>query len=445
MDSLIQWVDGTFPTRLALGLGNPNTAGALIAALIASFWGVLLASKWRFFLAAAVLTVPLGGILALTRSRGALLALVLAALALVLVAISRRLGFWSACRPVLCLGIVAFLFLILPSGNRVQGLGEDASLITRWNVYSRVPEMIRSAPSGWGVGRSGEAYQNWFQPIGETVRYRHLLSTHLTWIAERGWLVGAIYLFAWFSVLAVSWPSPKLPVWFSGGFACVLVSFVCMMFSHVGERWESWPAAAIWLLIVGAFRIRTAEGRDVKLPIGMSAFACAALSLVILSWPTPGDLRTSPGVELKDGIVWMGADADRQRAWTGMVVDTKVVGEWYGQQIRTHPAKHPVAIVWARIFSIEADNLLLTGDVASSIDIGRVEAKEIFWINPPPQVPPFLRSTPTTVFWGGRRFGSSVEWRSFASRSSGEFVLFSEKSEFFGGFWKSFLDQAPNP
>jgi hypothetical protein len=189
-----------------------------------------------------------------------------------------------------------------------------------------------------------------------------------------------------------------------------------MMFSHVGERWESWPAAAIWLLIVGAFRIRTAEGRDVKLPIGMSAFACAALSLVILSWPTPGDLRTSPGVELKDGIVWMGADADRQRAWTGMVVDTKVVGEWYGQQIRTHPAKHPVAIVWARIFSIEADNLLLTGDVASSIDIGRVEAKEIFWINPPPQVPPFLRSTPTTVFWGGRRFGSSVEWRSFASR-----------------------------
>lgn len=80
----------------------------------------------------------------------------------------------------------------------VQGMASrDASIENRLKIWETVPAMMRDAPGGWGSGRSGEAYTLRHQREEDSTRYRTLVGTHQTWLAEWGIWGRLLYLSGW--------------------------------------------------------------------------------------------------------------------------------------------------------------------------------------------------------------------------------------------------------
>ena len=130
-----------------------------------------------------------------TFSRGGLVSWI-AAVCFVMWRRVRECG-WSR-RVVVIVGTVLLVFASCMdqglSRRMAFGLsGDDRSVVNRFDIWSKVPQMIHDAPWGWGLGNSGSAYMNWYQPLGRFERYRTLVNSHLTWAVETGW----VGLFAW--------------------------------------------------------------------------------------------------------------------------------------------------------------------------------------------------------------------------------------------------------
>ena len=159
---LTDWIAAGFTTRLTLGIGNPNTTGAAIA-LAMMLLPVLITAKSRWRYLGGVLWLVGSAALAMTASRGGLVALALGLVAWQFSSLSARqrvaLGVAGA--------LAVAIFLLSPAGQRVVRAGEDRSIAGRRSVLSTVPAMIAAAPGGWGEGRSAEAYHNWFQRVGD--------------------------------------------------------------------------------------------------------------------------------------------------------------------------------------------------------------------------------------------------------------------------------------
>ena len=88
-----------------------------------------------------------------------------------------------------------------------QGVAtEDRSISNRFELWKAAPTMMVDAPSGWGGGKSGQAYMNWYQPLDQHEAYRTLVNSHLTWLVELGWLGRFVYLTGWFTVFLMCFP-----------------------------------------------------------------------------------------------------------------------------------------------------------------------------------------------------------------------------------------------
>lgn len=116
---------------------------------------------------------------------------------------------------------------------------KDISIQNRFNLWSSASKMFYAAPSGWGLGTSGDAYMNWFQSLDSHEKYRTLVNSHLTWIVEFGWCFGWFYFWAWGTVLVIGW---KIRKSIDGGlligeYACL---FVGGFFSSVLESLWVW-------------------------------------------------------------------------------------------------------------------------------------------------------------------------------------------------------------
>jgi len=236
-------------TRFTVFGLNPNDLATFIVVLILSLPILLKWSKrWIWFVwpVEAVLIALLVG----TGSRGGVLALIcgsIVSLILCWCSGSWPKGWkpWTSIAFALILGVSAGL-VAFPKGFRIGiiDVSPEASAGRRLEVWSTVPAMLASAPDGWGVGNSAEAYEQWFEPAGEAVKLKHLLSSHLTWLVEFGWPLRWLYLFAWMTTIALLLPSRRFnfPLW---GVAVWTALFVALFYNAAG-KWWNWPLPAIW-------------------------------------------------------------------------------------------------------------------------------------------------------------------------------------------------------
>jgi len=253
--------------RLDWGLGNPNKTAALIACLLVVVHLLRYVSekKWSLFVFGAVF-LGLGICLIHTYSRGGILAAVIG-----------QLAYWTARtrgrftlppRSELICGIVLAavlaIYSALPQVNAAsrytQGVlpaDEDRSITNRLRLWKDVPRMMVDAPRGWGLGKAGVAWMQWYQPTDTRYQYRTLVNSHLTWLVEFGWIGRFAYLFGWGMLFAIvfCWSIGKdnKKERRSAGIATGLwASFaVSMFFSSVAESWVLWIlpiGGLVWML-----------------------------------------------------------------------------------------------------------------------------------------------------------------------------------------------------
>lgn len=217
--------------RADFGFGNPNLAAALFAMLAVGVWGI---SFGRFearpavFLGRMAASGTCAALIVLTASRGGLVALAAGFLVLWAVSGFLRPKVWQGFALAGALVLLVAFSALGRMGERVaESSPEDGSITSRVAIFRAVPAMLTAAPQGWGVGQSAVAYQNWFQAPEDLRTYKHLLSTHATWMVERGWGFRFVYLLGWGVVLVLCGKVPAaLAVWVVFGVAGV--------FSHVG-------------------------------------------------------------------------------------------------------------------------------------------------------------------------------------------------------------------
>ena len=236
------------------GLGNPNKTAALIAILMIAIWAIAYLHKWGFWVALAPF-IALGICLIHTVSRGGIVALSIG-LMVVLWTIPRPWPIQRIIALVACFWIIVGASVYLNTYSRYsQGIvTEDPSISNRIELWKMAPRMMVDAPGGWGLGNSGQAYMQWYQPLDRHEEYRTLVNSHLTWLVELSWPLRFVYLSAWTLILMLCWPYQK-GSWRAIAFGIWITFFAAAFFSSVAESGWIWVLPIIGLATVLADRL----------------------------------------------------------------------------------------------------------------------------------------------------------------------------------------------
>ena len=315
------------------GFGNPNKTAALIGTLMVGTWSLAYLRRWGFWLALIIFTA-LGACLIHTFSRGGIIALFVGLLAVV----------WKLPRPwpmmkvaaiTLSIWVMIGLAVYFGMTKRIeQGVAmDDRSITNRLQIWTIAPQMMVDAPSGWGLGNSGHAYIEWYQPLDQSEDYRTLVNSHLTWLVEFGWPLRFLYLFGWGVAFLLCWPTERtgylvIPLGIWTTFA------VAAFFSSVAESG--------WLWIVPGLNLATALGYRVTRRNWFPSFAWllpggAAVVICAMLW-----LFGHGGTTINGSPNYVLIGEGKPSVW--LVADENVLGHTYGKALRNYLNEaHPSA------------------------------------------------------------------------------------------------------
>jgi hypothetical protein len=390
-------------TRATFGFSNPNAAGALFTMVALALWLLPGKSRWAMVLK-AMMTMVVIILMAMTASRGAVIAQLVGGVA-----------WWLAAgRPVprkgwpfvAVAGLLVVALMILPGsmGKRLAHSSfQEPSLACRMEVYRAIPQLLLSAPGGWGSGQAAVAYEHWFQPINDTRHYKNLLSTHGTWLVEWSWPPRFLYLMVWGAVLLLTWRVPvAFGIWIAWGAACC--------FSHLGKEWGLWviPIAALLPVFWNGRNTRLMPSLRQWAIAGVTALAgCLLLSALGISGNT---IRKSA----HSIVVGRGGDLFYQP-------DERVLGTAWGKIMREQ-GNVIVATDWEGMKQAGSGRIVFSGDAPVSPGAS-FSGRSLVWINPPPKLDEaqrkvVLSARKSLFLWGQLRTDANpMTLRSWASQS----------------------------
>ena len=350
--------------RLRLFSRNPNRTAllnaqlAMIALGIALFAGSLI---WRLH---GILWAMISVLLLLqAQSRGGFLALLGGAAFLLFFRWRRGLSKRVVILFALAVLAVGGFAVATKLGDRVTvgtvAVTEDHSAQSRLDMWREVPRMIAAGPLGWGLWKSGPAYNSWFESPDRLHTAGDLFNDHLSRLVEGGFVLGGLYVFAWSLILvgflAFAWrggsPVP-LAVW--------LVYFIASTFNPMNFWGRSFyiplavTAWGVWRMRKGRFATSGREtSSPVKRPLMWAGGVTVAVMgvMAVVAWLAPEQdipLRAS----------WLGhrviAGKGEPQVWVvedGFVLDGNYFG-FPGREIREFYRTYP-----------EAEALGLVGDI----------------------------------------------------------------------------------
>ena len=242
--------------------------------------------------------------------------------------------------------------------------------------------MMVDASEGWGIGHSGEAYMQWYQPLSSNEGYRTLVNSHVTWLVELSWPLRAAYLLGWGAVLLLCWPggasrqlAVPIGVW--------ITFFVAAAFSSVAESPWLWIVPSVAMVAVLAYRTRIGIWPDWKLwlmPIGGSLLICLAVFIAGSRHPS--------NVQKRGDVLFYGTG--EPKVW--LLPDSKVLGSHIGRSFRREAMKRPAGEVLSigviqdpmKMPSLQGKALLITGTPATKDQLTKVmgEASSVTLVNP---------------------------------------------------------------
>lgn len=182
--------------------------------------------------------------------------------------------------------------------------------------------MMKDAPGGWGLGTSGHAYNEWYQPLDKNEGYRTMVNSHLTWLVEFGWGGRFLYLLGWLGVFAICLPGAQAR-WLSIPFGIWLSFFIGAIFSSVAESPWLWPVPVVSLLCALLWRWRRRIWPPKPVWLAAPVTAGGLIVAAFLFFPA-SSLRKGP-----HGVVFGQGDPE---VW--VIVDRKVLGKQCGRALR---------------------------------------------------------------------------------------------------------------
>jgi len=315
--------------RMDWGLGNPNKTASLIAILMVAVWSFAYLRSRLFWLSLALFSA-LGICLVHTFSRGGVVAAFCGLLPMI-VCLRRPWPIKRIVGVILAFSLILSASMYLQAHERyAQGIGaEDRSISNRFVLWKAAPTMMVNAPGGWGIGQSGKAYMDWYQPLDRNESYRTLVNSHLTWLVEFGWPARFLYIFGWLAVFLLCWPTQQNR-WLSIPLGIWITLFTGASFSSVAESIWLWIVPAIALVWVIVWRTRTPAWPDKRTWLIPPALAAATLISIILVAPPSAVRKVGNALLAGEGV-----------PATWVVVDPKVLGKSYPRPLREYLSRNP--------------------------------------------------------------------------------------------------------
>ncbi len=333
--------------RWSFGFENPNKAAVLFACGLPLLWWCWIVG-WRIrnrvlrgitLVLSATAVLGATYCLCMTFSRGGLVAAAVALIYLV--------GYeWWKVKPrsrlKWCLNtalIIAMVACVIWTGlgsRSASAVSGDASVDNRVELWSSALQMAVENPLGFGAGKSGEQYMQWYQPQERDQGYRTMVNSYLTFLVERGW-IGSLTLLSCFAVFWV-WTRPSgehlLPTAMRGA---IIGFMVAGLFSTTMEDWRLWMiplSCGLALVILCIWR----RGR-LNLPrLGVVAaillLACLSLALVGFKKTAADPLRREFGKTNGARTVVGISPKTETIGILGCVIDPIVLGEQSAKLIR---------------------------------------------------------------------------------------------------------------
>lgn len=359
--------------RLAFPYVNPNLSGCLYCELALLSLMLVLSAGLKRRAAGLLLFAVFAALVLLTGSRGSLLGLFLGVAAFGASRfreLIRAKFFWLA--AVVGLVLLGGYLCWRGTGDMTRGFtasgGLDWSNALRLEMWKAAPRMMVDAPDGWGFCGAGRAFMSWYMPTSVVCLPGSLMNDHLTLMAECGWFLRWMYLFALTAVLAAG-------VWLlfrrrDPSMLAVISAFLAMAwFNPVYSAWGLWIVPLVSLL---ALRWIRPVCRFPALPA--IAVLCAALaSFACLGIYACGRIseRRADEVPVRavGGRVMVNGDTPRTwvvddgRGTLGGIFAAKDIREFYAEA-RSAPAMGLVRDI-ADIPETGVDRLVLAGKAAN--------------------------------------------------------------------------------
>ncbi len=370
--------------RWSYGFENPNKAAVLFACAVPLLWCSWQVS-WKIdrpMLKILSLLASAGGLLGawyfliMTFSRGGLVAAGLALLYLMGQAFLRgkkrytprqkRGEIWLS-----FLLVAAFAAGTLWNGlgaRSTEALGKDASVGNRIELWHSALQMAAENAHGFGTGKSGEQYMQWYQPLERQEGYRTMVNSYLTFLVEQGWLSSGVILLGF--VLFWVWTEPRNEGLVTVALrASILAFLVAGIFSTTMEDWRLWiiPAACGLGLMADALLHNNRIWKASLLVAGGSVFAgCAALFTV-------GILKSGKDLLKREfsqsGASWsvteLAPSAPKGHS-IGCTINEAVMGDQNTKLLREMALGADVRVLLGSRVE-EADRILLTGKNVHSL------------------------------------------------------------------------------
>ena len=431
--------------RWNLGFLNPNIAGAFIAILIAFLSPITALWPKRksvriIFILCLVAELILWFLLAKTYSRGAFVAASMCTLVCGI--------FFLLCKEskknifcILAIKAALIIIIILSTGffARISPdyVKDDASVSARTTLWQGGLEMLSQAPlKGWGYGKSGEEYINWYQDLDDEREYAGMVNGYLLLATECGLpVLFFILLLFLFPIFLGFFNFKQLYGLLLCGASGLLAFLTVNIFSSL---WVFgvflWVMTPIYILACScAFRIQLKKlARIFAWSLFASFSVCSLIYFLSLYY---SDNR----IAKFEGYVRLNPSSFSQNnKKIAIFVDESVLGKYYGKTIRR--AQDTIADISLDVFSdtdevihTKYDAIILCGRTVNLLKSGNFNGNNIIVLNPiglpkNMQVKPSLVYLPTFD-----RLNQNVHWLNYAKKMELPYTFIEDSAQQISG------------
>ena len=367
--------------RWSFGFENPNKAAVIFACAVPLAWYLWqmtwkLKNRWLRVPMLLVSASVLAGVwycLIMTFSRGGLVAAATALAYLLAHAVHGRYKLnvpWHQ-KPKIWLEVI---LLVLLAGGTVwsglgarstEALGNDASVGNRFDLWNGALQMAAENVRGFGAGKSGDQYMQWYQPLERHEGYRTMVNSYLTFLVERGWLWSGLVLAAF--VFFWVWTRPqRMELTTVALRGAILAFLVAGFFSTTMEDLLLWilpTACGFILIILTGFQRRRIEQARMLIGGGVALTACMVLFITGFLKSDNDPLKR----EFRAATLSSISPKNPKARSIGCLVDETVLGDQYAKLLREMALKSNVKIYLGGQVN-KADRILCCGKTVLECD-----------------------------------------------------------------------------
>lgn len=314
---------------------------------------------------------------------------------------------------------------------------DDASVSARTTLWQGGLEMVSQAPlKGWGYGKSGEEYINWYQDLDDEREYAGMVNGYLLLATECGLPVLFFILLLFLFPIIIGFFSSKqlygLPLCGASGLLAFLVVNIFSSLWVFGVF--LWVMTPIYILACScAFRIQLKKlARIFAWSLFASFSVCSLIYFLSLYY---SDNR----IAKFEGYVRLNPSSFSQNnKKIAIFVDESVLGKYYGKTIRR--AQDTIADISLDVFSdtgeiihTKYDAIILCGRTVNLLKSGNLNENNIIVVNPI-GLPKDVLVKPSLIYLPSLdRFNQNVHWLNYAKKLALPHMLIEDSDQQISG------------